>query len=316
MLINQGECMQEITCIFCNTHNNSVVIKENGYTGKQCSSCSLVYISPRPHFENIVTIYSHDDAHISASAHISGNLLKRLYARHTLNIIKRYRTSGELLEIGSGGGYFLDEARAKGFKSHGLELNPMQAEFITNKLHIPCETTLLSPQSFGSTTFDLIYHSDVISHFYDPIQEFRTMYSKLNAGGLLVFETGNIGDIDTRYYKEFTRFQYPDHLFFFSEKNLEHLLTMTGFKLVKIYRYSIVPHLKIMKLITWLQGNKEKKSNETFFAQPTQATFKSKLKNLLKMIYYYTLYIVRYKIGALLPKKGRPLTVIVVAQKM
>jgi hypothetical protein len=90
---------------------------------------------------------------------------------------------------------------------------------------------------------------------------------------------------------------------------------MTGFKLVAIHRYSIVPHLKIMKFINWLQGSKEKKSN-TFFAQPSNTTFKSRFKNSIKLIYYYTLYIVRYKIGAWLPKTGRPLTVIVVAQKI
>src|SRR5579859_2740315 len=175
--------MHNINCIFCDIPNSRTAIEENGFTGRQCNSCSLIYISPRPHLNSIVTIYSHDDAHIAASSHISGSLLKRLYARHTLNIIKKYKNTGDLLEIGSGGGYFLDEAQKTGFNSHGIELNPVQSMFIQNTLHIPCEEQLLSPHSFGTQQFDVIYHSDVISHFYDPIAEFRTMYSKLKEQG-------------------------------------------------------------------------------------------------------------------------------------
>ncbi|GAI49710.1 unnamed protein product [marine sediment metagenome] len=42
--------MEEIMCIFCEKESDQVVIKENGFKGKKCPTCGLIYISPRPTF--------------------------------------------------------------------------------------------------------------------------------------------------------------------------------------------------------------------------------------------------------------------------
>ena len=82
--------MEEIRCIFCDKKNDRVAVEENGYKGRKCSQCGLIYISPRPSINEIVDLYGHDQAHISAEAHISGEFSKRLYAKHILKIIKSY----------------------------------------------------------------------------------------------------------------------------------------------------------------------------------------------------------------------------------
>ncbi len=306
--------MEQISCIFCKQQNNSVAICQDGYTGKRCHECQLIYISPRPTEQTVVNIYGHDDAQISAQAHIGGSLLKRLYARHTLTLIRRHLPKSKkaetpsLLEIGSGAGYFLDEARKKGFSSYAIELNPIQANFIKQNLHIPCENSLLSAASFGATRFDAIYHSDVISHFYDPVAAFNIMHEKLNANGLLVFETGNIAEINKDYFPAFTSFQYPDHLFFFSEHSIKLLLEKTGFELLAIHRYNILPQLKLLK---WLHKPKQPSTS----AQSTQTQKNSFIKNAIKNGYYLGSYCLRYKLGAWLPKSERPQTMIVMARK-
>lgn len=152
-----------------------------------------------------------------------------------------------MLEIGAGAGYFLDEARKEGFKVYGTEVNNIEVNFMRNKLKIPCEKSSLNASSFKGKKFDIVYHCEVISHFYDPIREFKKINDKLKDKGMLVFETGNLGDVKEKYYKIFTRFQLPDHLFFFSENNLKELLERNGFKFIKVYRYSILPELLILK---------------------------------------------------------------------
>lgn len=303
--------MEKINCIFCKHAKAQQVIYENDYHGKQCNDCNLIYISPRPSITEVIDIYGHDQAQISADSHIKGSYLKRLYARHTLKLIQGYTKKGTLLEIGSGGGYFLDEARKCGFEPYGIELNTAQASFIQNNLGIVCEQKPLHHNSFGSKKFDAIYHCDVISHFHDPIKEFRTMYSKLNPGGYVIFETGNIGDINKEYYSLFSAFQYPDHLFFFTQDNLMNLLEQTGFKICKIYTYSIIPQLKVL---SWLHKIFGKKKSVKFSGQT--ATVKQPTStSILKKIYYQVLYFLRYKLGAIMPKKNRPQTLIIIAQK-
>jgi len=63
-------------------------------------------------------------------------------------------------------------------------------------------------------SFDVIYHCDVVSHLHDPIADFRAMRGRLRDRGLLLFETGNLGDVPVDRLALVPRFQYPDHLFF------------------------------------------------------------------------------------------------------
>lgn len=162
--------METIGCIFCKNKENDarIVIEENGFLGRKCPHCGLIYISPRPTPAEIVNLYQRDQAHASAESHLRADFTKRLHAGHSLSILERYKKQGHLLEIGAGAGYFLDEARKAGFDVYGIELNPTQTDFINRKLDIPCETTTLTG-SYDNKIFDIIYHCDVISHFYDPI---------------------------------------------------------------------------------------------------------------------------------------------------
>ena len=305
--------MEHITCIFCAHDNASIMIEEDGYQGKKCHECSLIYISPRPMVNEVIDIYGHNNAHISAQSHIEGNYLKRLYARHNLGILKKFIKKGTLLEIGAGAGYFLDEARKAGFEPCGIELNPDQAHFMQQTLHIPCEQKPLSLSSFSGKTFDVIYHSDVISHFHDPVHEFHTMHGLLQNNGYLLFETGNIGDVDPRYYSLFPRFQYPDHLFFFTQKTLQVLLERTGFELVAYHAYSIVPQLYVMRWLKSIMSSTNKPASPS--ARNAAKTKKSLLMSFIKIIYYYALYVLRYRIGYFFPKVNRPQTIIIVAKK-
>jgi SAM-dependent methyltransferase len=314
--------MEEINCIFCDHPNESVIIEENGYKGRKCSSCGLIYISPRPTFEEIVELYKRNSAHRSAEAHIAAEFARRLYARHTLRIIGVFKPGGKILELGSGAGYFLDEARKRGYEPFGIEFNPVQAKFIREKMGIPCEEKPLDPSSFEGTLFDVVYHCDVISHFYDPIAEFEKFNAVLAKGGYVVFETGNLGEVEPRYLEHVSCFQYPDHLFFFNTRNLEELLSRTGFELVRIYRYSILPELRITNALMGVilyakygKAGKKSASASGCTAPPTGGQVDFPLKKIIKRTWNYFTYLVRYKLGSVLPKEGRPQTMIVVARK-
>lgn len=316
--------MECIKCIFCNTENNEIIIEENGYNGVQCVTCHLIYINPRPKFEAIVDLYGHDNAHATADSHIRFSFAKALYSKHTLRLIKKY-VKGSMLEIGAGAGYFLKEAQKQEFETYAIEFNKIQADFIAQEHSIPCELKALSKETFGSKTFDIIYHCDVLSHFYNPIDEFKRINYKLNSRGYVVFETGNLGDVNKTYFKYYPKFQYPDHLFFFSEKNIKTLLNETGFELVKIYSYSILPQLFFKRLLLKVTHIiKPKQYKNTVLKKTSIKNFilfyYSKLfyivRRKLKNVYAFIFYIIRYKLGAVMPKKGRPQTLIVVARKL
>jgi len=308
--------MKKNNCIFCDLPNNHIVIQENGYDGIQCSQCDLIYISPQPPFAEIVNMYSHDMAHLTAASHISASFAKRLYAKHSISLIRKFIKTGTMLEIGAGAGYFLDEARNKSFDVYGIELNLIQAAFTRETLKIPCEVSTLDASLFGGKKFDIIYLCDVISHLYDPISEFCKINTMLNRHGFLVFETGNLGDVKKEYYRHFSKFQYPDHLFFFSENNLRELLRKKGFALVAIYRYSILLQLilteKINSILHFFKPPIKDGKDKQFVEKAYNYGF-----NITSNFFIdYFSYFIRYKVGYVVPRKGRPQTVIIVARKI
>ncbi len=309
--------MEHIDCIFCHADDSRVVIEDNGYTGLQCRRCGLIYTSPRPEPQDIFDLYGHGAAHISAEAHRAREHTKRRYARHHLKVLQPHAAAGNLLDIGAGSGFFLDEARRLGFEPFAIEFNPTQAEFITHTLGIPCEQKPLSEAMFDGRRFDVIYHCDVISHFHDPIGEFRTIHRMLKPGGVCMFETGNLGEVDRRYFAHFTTFQYPDHLFFFSTDNLRRLLDETGFELVEMRRYSIVPHLRLIKAAMKLMGRghgKPRSDNAASRSTGSPPSRPSAAARVARRVAAPLLYGLRYGLGGIAPKRGRPQTVLVVAR--
>jgi SAM-dependent methyltransferase len=308
--------MEEISCILCNNQSRHIAITENGYNGLKCYNCNLIYISPRPSLKETTRLYTDDHAVLDADAQLHFERSKRKDAAVTLSKIRKYKDSGSLLELGPGGGFFLLEARDFGYSPSAIELNPIESRWINEILKIPCENVALHEGSFGGRKFDIIYHRDVLSHLHDPVQVFREINRRLPDRGLLVFETGNIADVHNKYYRYFSEFSYPDHLFFFGEKSLQLLLEMTGFKSVCVYRESILLHLFLQKAL-WMfkKPLKDKKVLQNIQSGGSlQERRGSRLKMRLRLLYRYISHLL-LRIGTVLPKDGRPLKLLIVAQK-
>ena len=311
--------MEEIQCVFCSRSSDQIAVEENGYLGRKCPSCGLIYISPRPSPSEIQNLYRQGESNVSAESPMTWGIGKRLHARHNLAIIKKFIRNGSMLEIGPGEGYFLHEARKEGFDAYGIEINNIQADFIRRDLGIPCEESPLDIHSFGGKKFDIIYHCDVISHLYDPITEFRNIKDALSDNGLLAFETGNGGDVEQEYFRHFASFEYPGHLFFFGENNLKELLRLTGFEFMQMRRYSVLPQLLIIRVfrraIDSFKSHERRgsigKGNMNGSSSANVTRFSTRL---IREAYDLFSYLIRYKMGYIMPKKGRPQTVIVIAR--
>ncbi len=308
--------MSDTECIFCHRYSQDIVFEENNYTGLRCSDCSLIYISPRPSPQVIEQLYNQDAAHLSAESQIDGRYLSTLKARHNLAIIKRHIRQGRLLEIGAGAGYFANEARKTGFTPYAVEPNHRLAQFINENHKIPCKSLL---KDFADMRFDIIYHCDVLSHFYDPIAEFKRIEGLLAGDGLLVFETGNLADTAGGYLKFIDCFQCPDHLFFFGRKSIGKLLKAAGFEPIKIHSRNILFGLmalwcknRVINIFSLLRPKRQKadiSSNRRF----TDNNHSGKLRPA-RIIFYVFIFALIYKLGRIhLP--ACPQTLLVIARK-
>jgi SAM-dependent methyltransferase len=291
--------LEEISCILCGREENPVAVTDEGWQCRKCRNCSLMYISPRPVRAEVVELYAHREP-----ATVDSSLAEymRRRAKVSLRAIERHGGAGTVLELGPGYGLFLEEASRRGFLPKGIELDPARANLI-RKLGFNCETEPLSSESFRGELFDVVYHADVISHLYDPVGDLQEVRRHVRPGGLMAFETGNLGDVAPRYYRVYSSFQFPDHLFSFSVGNFAPLLRRAGFRLLELKRYNQLPLLLAMKLLLPLP-------NERKPGQPI-VSGRSSLK---RRIGYPVMHFTRYGVGRILPKGSQPQTVVAVAR--
>jgi SAM-dependent methyltransferase len=136
-------------------------------------------------------------------------------------------TGGRLLEIGSGYGYFLDEARPYFAERVGVELSPRAAE---------SATVLAEASVFGSieqlptdAPFDCVFASHVIEHIYDPVSFTRQLLAHLRPDGYIVYSTPDMNSYWRKLMgKHWPSFKIPEHVAFFDGKTLPGLLTTAG----------------------------------------------------------------------------------------
>ncbi len=303
--------METITCPLCHRGNQDAVITEHGYTGCLCPECQVIYLSPRPTPEETLASYRQDHACVPASMYIAKTCYQTLHNRLTLRLLRRYCPAGALLEIGAGGGFFLEEARAAAFSVAAIEVNPTQAAAMRAKA-IPCEEQALSDASFGGQHFEAIYHCDVLSHFSDPLETFRRIHTRLQPGGYHLFETSNFGGVAPAGLRLVNTFQLPDHLFFFSPHSLRLLLEQSGFALVALYRYAETWHLRFAAALRAARRLLAPAGPHRDTAIPAALH----LDDPLHRAYFHLLYFARYDLGRLTAREQQPQTLIVVARKV
>src|SRR5262249_48831423 len=135
-----------------------------------------------------------------------------LPAELKLDWLAESHPTGRLLEVGCGSGHFLAAARRRGYDVAGIEASPRRAARRARALGLPVESSLLEESCAARATFDVVYHTDLLSHFPDPIGALTRMRDLLKEGGILFFDVG----IDGGHWQPSRA--YPQHLWYYSRE--------------------------------------------------------------------------------------------------
>jgi 2-polyprenyl-3-methyl-5-hydroxy-6-metoxy-1,4-benzoquinol methylase len=157
--------------------------------------------------------------------------LARLNARTRLDLIRRYRNSGSLIEVGCARGDFLHAAREH-FNVIGIEPNEELANDAASVA--PVYRGLI--ENFPQSGFDVAASFHVIEHTDSPHRFVEAMVAKVKPGGLVVIETPNIHSLAFRVMKRQWRQFIPEHYFFFDESTMKKLMEGAGLQVEQISR--------------------------------------------------------------------------------
>ncbi len=204
-----------------------------------CAACGLIYIACPPSPEEAGRYYRSDEYYshpgkkqgvISSLYGAIRNFMNRRKARMVAGACgKEY---GRILDVGCGGGYFLDAMRRKGWAPKGYEQSADAAAYARTALGLD---VLPGGEFFREQgLFDAITLWHVLEHLYNPDEYMRKIAGLLPPDGTLVLALPNPSSCDARHYGRYwAGYDVPRHLWHFTPEVITEYARRFGFGLVK-----------------------------------------------------------------------------------
>jgi 2-polyprenyl-3-methyl-5-hydroxy-6-metoxy-1,4-benzoquinol methylase len=153
-----------------------------------------------------------------------------------LRFIKRFRRSGDLLDIGSHCGFFLRRARGLGWRTIGVEQSSVSASLAREQFGLDVRTGSLQDANFPSCSFDVVTLIDVFEHVGNPRSLLGEVTRVLRSDGLLFVKVPNVRYVLAKHYLlrrvpglVVDVFDSREHLVHYSRKTLTRMLQESGF---------------------------------------------------------------------------------------
>jgi SAM-dependent methyltransferase len=216
--------------------------RKDGFDIVQCPRCGLLFRALLPSQSEIPEIYGieyfaepgGESAGQGYADYLGDEDVHRLLARRRLELLSRFGADGPLLDIGCAAGFFLDEARAKGWEVEGVDVSEPMADYARRELGLPVSTALSTAHESRKDGYRCITMWDYIEHASDPLGELRRARSLLGPhGGVLGLSTGDASALVARLSGSRWHLLTPrHHMYFFTMRTLGDALDRAGFQVV------------------------------------------------------------------------------------
>jgi 2-polyprenyl-3-methyl-5-hydroxy-6-metoxy-1,4-benzoquinol methylase len=212
----------------------------------QCSSCGLVYVSPRPDPTELYALYGESYFHNDDSGTVGytnylkdeGNIrktFKRRLARIERFVSKAHK--GKLLDVGCATGFFLSVADQAGWQVQGLDVSHFAAKYAAETFGFDVQQGSLLELHYPERAYDLITMWDVIEHVPDPKAYVEHIATLLKPGGLFSLATPDVDSLPAKLTgKRWVGYKLSEeHVYYFAPSTLTQMLNEAGFDVVDTY---------------------------------------------------------------------------------
>lgn len=209
-----------------------------------CANCKTLFLNPKPTVRDINNYYKKSFEYTAGGTN-EKEIRKR--AKLILNKLIKINPDGKtLLDIGSGYGYFLDEATKKGLNVSGIEPSrKLHAISLYRYNEVVVNTNLEHfYKKEENKKYDFITLIHTIEHVTDPKETINKAFKLLNPNGILYLETPNLDSHLFNTEKEnYTFLTPPDHIWLFSKYSFLKIFSeIANSDILEINSYSYPEH--------------------------------------------------------------------------
>ncbi len=242
---SENAIMENPDCILCGSSEKKLLFskfsdKRERFTLVKCRHCGLQFISPRPTEEGMKARYQSgyftERTDRGYNNYFSEATMKEITRVLELNLrdLRFFEFEHSLppprryLDIGCAAGYSVLFMRERGWDAYGIDvaadcirfgktnrgLNLLEGDFLAAEF----------PEPFHCITLWA-----TIEHLHRPDLVLQKIHRDLYPGGMVFLSTCRAGGFMYLHGKNWRYYNFPEHLYFFSYRQIRRLLRNTGF---------------------------------------------------------------------------------------
>jgi 2-polyprenyl-3-methyl-5-hydroxy-6-metoxy-1,4-benzoquinol methylase len=229
-----------VFCPICDCSKSSFLFLKNGFDFVRCEECGCIYVNPQIQEKLLHDYYRGNDSDrfggLSSSAlwmdvimNEKNQSWQRPYFEEAISILKKFKKTGKILDIGCSIGLFMEIAQKHSFSCIGLELEPNAANYARSR-GFDVRLNTIEQSNFPEKSFDIITMFGVLEHLSRPKLILDEIRRCLKPGGVVMVIVPNVYSLAAMTLHEKSRmFNGRNHLQYFSWKSLPEIFERTGF---------------------------------------------------------------------------------------
>ncbi|MBI4009288.1 class I SAM-dependent methyltransferase, partial [Candidatus Roizmanbacteria bacterium] len=163
--------------------------------------------------------------------------------KETSDRIWKTTSKKNLLEIGCGNGFFLEEAARQGYKAYGIEPGKQSVNKAKPEVKKNIVVDIFKPGQFKKNFFDVICSLQTFDHVPDPNGMLKECYKILKQDGLMLFFNHDIGAWQNKLMGEKSPIIDIEHTYLFDKKTMRIIFEKHKFNVIEVKSAFNIHHL-------------------------------------------------------------------------
>ena len=228
-------------CPICGAGESEPAYRFDPFGVVRCGSCGVHYLRPRLPESAMIELYRSGDYFEAGSVGYDSYAeqepaLRATFRRVVRRLVRSRLAGGDLLDVGCGYGYFLDEARGAFASRVGTEFSDGAAAH-ARSLGLDVVSGGIDELP-ADAAFDCIVGTHVIEHVYDPRAFVGRLHALLRPGGTLLLATPDMASGWRRFMgRHWPSFKVPEHVVYLDGGALGRLYASAGLEAVETFPF-------------------------------------------------------------------------------